>query len=573
MALDTVTLHGQILAPVTNAPASGTVTFKILQELRDNADNVIYSPQTFTATLDINGEFSIVLPVTDDPTVTPVDWTYWVYVNTDVWVSGVFYIPLPSALGPVVEFADLLPLSSTGSCAPSGVACAPIGSVAALQAEIDALEVVVDGVIADLDVVEVTVGALVGQVNVISPIVFQNQADIAQLQIDVAQIAADLGVAEGQIVIINGQIVVIQGQITTIQGQILTLQTDLDAAELDIDNLQAAQTATQAELDALEANVMYEDPPLVAGIYQSNAMIFPPIGATNPTGEPHTTGVAPYSPADTNPDFWVLYARNVTNNLVKVLWINGNMELRCSPSQSNRVGFRAFESAQVEGFSTGIYASFSSNPTITANREPYFALYGSVAAGRIGWAEATRVLSGLMGVSIGGTTNAALAPYNSLTALVFRGFQTTPGSPAAGTWLVRDVVMDSVGTLYRCTVAGTPGTWVGVNAPGAYVNMTPGTNMSLDANYPAASRLDRGADNVRLAGTLTAGAIIASGAVIATITAAHRPTSALRPKTFIVRTTSGGARGRVTNLGELTLNAGLAAADNVWLDSITFDQL
>lgn len=149
MALVTTTVNGEILAPVTNVPAVGTVTFKILMELRDTVDNVVYSPQTFVATLDAFGQFTIELPYTDNADITPTDWQYWVYVDTDIWTE-LFYISLPTSTGDPVDFADLMPLSSgDGSdCTPDGTACAPISVVtqlAALQAEVDALEIDVTG--------------------------------------------------------------------------------------------------------------------------------------------------------------------------------------------------------------------------------------------------------------------------------------------------------------------------------------------------------------------------------------------------------------------------------------------
>lgn len=119
MALNTIDVHGEILAPVTNTPASGSVKFKITQVLRDTVSNIIYAvPTTFTATLDGNGEFTITLPVTDDPDVTPLNWAYWVYVDTDIWNPDPYYIQLPSALGPVAEFADLIPLDDPRVCTP-----------------------------------------------------------------------------------------------------------------------------------------------------------------------------------------------------------------------------------------------------------------------------------------------------------------------------------------------------------------------------------------------------------------------------------------------------------------------
>lgn len=105
MALTTVTLHGQILQPVLGTPATGTVTFSILHELRDVVANVVYSPQSFTATLNGTGDFTLVLPATDNLDLLPQSWVYQVYVNTNVW-DDVFYVQVPFSVG-TVEFADL----------------------------------------------------------------------------------------------------------------------------------------------------------------------------------------------------------------------------------------------------------------------------------------------------------------------------------------------------------------------------------------------------------------------------------------------------------------------------------
>jgi hypothetical protein len=105
MALTTVTLHGQILNPDGLTPAVGTVTFNTLIELRDIVDNIIYTPASYVATLDVNGEFTIVLPATDNPDITPLNWVYQVYVSTTAW-RETFYIQLPFAPG-TTELADL----------------------------------------------------------------------------------------------------------------------------------------------------------------------------------------------------------------------------------------------------------------------------------------------------------------------------------------------------------------------------------------------------------------------------------------------------------------------------------
>lgn len=106
MALTTVTVHGEILNPDGLTPASGTVQFVIAHKLNDVVDNIVYGPVTYTATLDVNGEFTIVLPATDNPDITPVNWVYKIFINTTTWVND-FFAQLPFTPG-VTEFADLI---------------------------------------------------------------------------------------------------------------------------------------------------------------------------------------------------------------------------------------------------------------------------------------------------------------------------------------------------------------------------------------------------------------------------------------------------------------------------------
>ena len=42
----------------------------------------------------------------------------------------------------------------------------------------------------------------------------------------------------------------------------------------------------------------------------------------------------------------------------------------------------------------------------------------------------------------------------------------TAGAPTAGTHTLNEVAIDSGGSLWRCTVAGTPGTWTQMGASG-----------------------------------------------------------------------------------------------------------
>jgi len=108
VALTTVTVHGELLNLDGLTPAVGTVTFRTLIELRDTVDNVVYPPADFVATLDLLGEFTIVLPATDNPDITPLNWIYQVYIDTETWRSTQ-YMRIPFSLA-VVEFADLVPI-------------------------------------------------------------------------------------------------------------------------------------------------------------------------------------------------------------------------------------------------------------------------------------------------------------------------------------------------------------------------------------------------------------------------------------------------------------------------------
>lgn len=105
MALTTINVHGHIQNPAGPTNATGTVTFRILHELNDTVANVIYAPHDYTATL-VAGEFTLALPVTDNPDITPLNWTYQVWVNTNVW-QELFYVQLPVALGPLAQLSDL----------------------------------------------------------------------------------------------------------------------------------------------------------------------------------------------------------------------------------------------------------------------------------------------------------------------------------------------------------------------------------------------------------------------------------------------------------------------------------
>lgn len=240
MALVTVTVHGEILAPDGLTPAVGFVRFRTLHELRDTVANIVYAPDEWVATLDINGEFTIVLPTTDNPDITPLDWSYQVWVQTDVWREG-FFIQLPFSVG-VVEFADLIEISTgDGSdCTPDGTACAPISilaTIAELEADLAAL-----------------------------------QAELDALELDVAANAAAIVIIQGQIAVIQGQVAALQAADLALDAAKVNRSGDTMTGDLIISNAYLRQSRTVLAGAAIPAPALQYDFTTVPLVTDPNIM-------------------------------------------------------------------------------------------------------------------------------------------------------------------------------------------------------------------------------------------------------------------------------------------------------------
>jgi hypothetical protein len=68
-------------------------------------------------------------------------------------------------------------------------------------------------------------------------------------------------------------------------------------------------------------------------------------------------------------------------------------------------------------------------------------------------------------------TAAGIAPTPANARFI--GGSTIGGSPASGTWNALDTYIDSAGTIWVCTTAGTPGTWTaaGTSQTAYYLRM------------------------------------------------------------------------------------------------------
>lgn len=112
--LSTITLTGTYVDLQGN-PISGSVTFKPQTIIKDTDQNQIIVNSTITATLDANGSFSAVLPVTDDTDVTPIPFAYEV---EEVFSGGrTFFITIPSGGAATQNIADFAPAVSTTEAA------------------------------------------------------------------------------------------------------------------------------------------------------------------------------------------------------------------------------------------------------------------------------------------------------------------------------------------------------------------------------------------------------------------------------------------------------------------------
>jgi hypothetical protein len=103
-----VTITGDVLHPITGAPATGTVAFTIPVQLATN-DGHVLGKDTSTFVL-VNGALpaGTQLPATDSQNITPRNWVYTVTATTDAGAWS-FQCALPSSPN-TVAFSALIPV-------------------------------------------------------------------------------------------------------------------------------------------------------------------------------------------------------------------------------------------------------------------------------------------------------------------------------------------------------------------------------------------------------------------------------------------------------------------------------
>lgn len=134
-SLTVKTLHGRYSALPSGSAPTGTVDFVAPAVLRVAADDTIVLPTVYTATV-TGGEFSIGLPASDDPEISPTSWTYEVVERLTGHPIRRYRIAVPIATVGTLELADIAPATTV---VPSA-SYATTADIVALDARVDALE-------------------------------------------------------------------------------------------------------------------------------------------------------------------------------------------------------------------------------------------------------------------------------------------------------------------------------------------------------------------------------------------------------------------------------------------------
>jgi hypothetical protein len=111
--LSTTTLTGTYV-DIAGNPIIGSVRFSPQSIIKDKDQNQIIINAPITTTLNANGSFSVVLPVTDDQDVAPIPFAYQV---EEIFAGGrTFFIGLPGGVA-TQDIADISPAVTTTEAA------------------------------------------------------------------------------------------------------------------------------------------------------------------------------------------------------------------------------------------------------------------------------------------------------------------------------------------------------------------------------------------------------------------------------------------------------------------------
>jgi len=449
MALPTIiTVKGTYLK-LDGTPETGSITFTSKVYVLYSEDEFSVVPSSKTAILDENGSFELELPASNDPDWTPVGWRYTVVTK----VSGdysVFQTVIPyNAPGGEVFMNDLLPVTSGGSGLYAAYSHTHMGFVT----EDDVTEIVEASVGAVVE--DAVADALVGELVNYAPISHTHAAS---------------AIVSGTIAIARLPIGVGSNQVAAGDH---THNYDAVYAPL-IHNHNGVYAVVNHNHDATYSPLGHNHDTLYAPINHNHAGVYAPVSHNHAISD--VTGLQ-VALNGLQPAGSYLVAADIAN-LATTSALTSGLALKLDKAGGeivdstitvrkgdNSSGIRMRSSGGAVDFDkmngdiiVGSFAGpgFSGTQTnIQRWRNDGTTFVGKTSFSASAYGEEQ--------VIDAGSGEARIGAKNGLGNLRFCGYTATNTSPASGTWTLNDLVLDTLGRLWRCSVAGTPGTWVTVD--------------------------------------------------------------------------------------------------------------
>jgi len=495
------------------APAAGTITFASPQ-LRVAADNTILPRQSFTATLDANGAFSVVLLVTDPSYyVGSPSWAYAVSATlTDATFTSNDY-QFPSSLGATVDLADVNPVTDPTEC--DIVTCASQEEVATLEAQI--LQEIADRIAADLvlqgnldaeEAARIAADILL-QGNIDTEVAARIAADLVlqnNITAEAAARAAADAALQAEIDAITAGIVtsIIAGigiDVSSATGNVtVSVEFGTGANQVPQANtvvyLTGIQTAAGAKTWSDQAT--FSSGAVFTGTGSIDAAGVAALGAKNSNvnlrfaGKTTTAG-APIANTwaqfdlvlDVNGVWWLCTVGGTPGT-----WVTGTVNLVGTQTAAGDKTWSGYQT--IAAAASGATAQLKIDPTTPTDgtwllyfdtEQPWvfkqvatgasaaLALFTTASAKQFQIRNSNdvvsfNVLTGSTGLAL--TTidgGADIGGKNSTSKTQLRGRGATAGPPTTGTWATSDTVQDVNGRIWYCTAGGTPGNWVSSGSP------------------------------------------------------------------------------------------------------------
>jgi hypothetical protein len=471
MALPTIiTVKGTYLK-LDGTPETGSITFTSKVYVLYSEDEFSVVPSHKTVILEPDGSFEIDLPASNDPDWTPVGWRYTVSTK----ISGdysVFQTVIPyDAPGGEVFMNDLLPVASGGSGLYAAYSHTHMGFVS--EDEVNeiveaSVGTVVEDAVADALVAELVNYAPISHTHAASAIVSGTIA-IARLPVGVAsnQVAAGDHT--------HNYDTVYAPLIHNHNGVYSVVDHNHDASYSPLGhNHNTLYAPILHNHDLVYAGINHNHDSLYAAINHNHAGVYAPVS--------HTHTIANVTNLQTTLDGLqsagdYLVDADLTDYATDTELTTGlNLKLDKAGGEivdstitvrkgDNSSGIRMRSSGGAVDFDkmngdiiVGSFAGpgFSGAQTnIQRWRNDGTTFVGKTSFSATAYGE-EQVIDATSG-------EARIGAKNSLANLRFCGYTATNTFPASGTWALNDLVLDTLGRLWRCSVAGTPGTWVAVD--------------------------------------------------------------------------------------------------------------